>query len=186
MWSKMRIPLVLLSVAFNAAFGTAWLRQALTAAPEAPPSTPPTSREIGTGRVWCPLHRSLGTSGQQWQQIEPRLVAFQDATGALEDQIERQRAELIDLAAAPVVDREALRARQQEILTGQQKMQDLVVAYLLEEKQSLTPEQQKALFDLIRQRSGCRGGPPGAGGSPSSGQMGMPHRPMGVGCGEGR
>jgi Spy/CpxP family protein refolding chaperone len=36
-------------------------------------------------------------------------------------------------------------------------MQELVINHILAEKELLTPEQRKELFDLLRQRSGCGG-----------------------------
>jgi Spy/CpxP family protein refolding chaperone len=60
---------------------------------------------------------------------------------------------MIDLIAAAQPDRQAIAAKQEEILAGQRKMQELVIGQLLAEKQVLTPQQQKELFDLLRQGS---------------------------------
>lgn len=107
------------------------------------------------GGIACPLHRKLGTSPEQWKQIEPRLAAFQKDTRNACLEIGRKRTELIDLLAAPQIDRQAITAKQEEILAGQRKVQQLVIDHLLAEKDLLTPQQQKQLFDLLRERGGC-------------------------------
>jgi Spy/CpxP family protein refolding chaperone len=156
MWKTIRMLLILLSVGFNAAFGAMWVREAVqggAARTEGPVG--PAAQPAGAGGVWWPLHRSLGVSEAQWQTMEPRLIEFQKASEALDEEGRVLRAELLDLAAAPQVDREAIRAKQQQILSCQTRMQDLVVSHLLAERQSLTPEQQKALFAEVRRQCGC-------------------------------
>jgi Spy/CpxP family protein refolding chaperone len=89
--------------------------------------------------------------------LEPRLTEFQQASRSLYEEIQRRRAELIDLVAAAQTDREAIAAKQEEIRAGQRRMQELVVAQLLAEKEVLTVEQREKLFDMIRRHSGCMG-----------------------------
>lgn len=52
-------------------------------------------------------------------------------------------------------DRDAITAKQEGIRGGHKRMQQLVVAHLRAEKKVLTAEQQKELFDLVRQSSAC-------------------------------
>lgn len=154
MWKKVKPLLILLSVGLNVAFVVAWAAHALPAR---------TGRRWdgrggrGGAGVWCPLHRELGTSEKQWQEIEPRLKQFQKRSQELCGQISQLRSEMIDLVAAAEPDRTAIEAKQKEILAGQGKMQALVIEHLLAERQSLTPEQQKQLFEMIRSRAGCAG-----------------------------
>jgi Spy/CpxP family protein refolding chaperone len=152
MWKKIAPLLVVLSVSLNTAFIGVWVVQA--------------SREhwISPERhgqtfegVQCPLYRSLNVTNEQWGQLEPRLAQFQHDSETLCKDIHRRRIELIDLIASPEPDSEAIAAKQEEILAGQRKMQERVIAHLLAEKQMLTKEQQAKLFDMIREKTGCAG-----------------------------
>jgi Spy/CpxP family protein refolding chaperone len=156
MWKKMKTVIVILifSVALNAAFGAMWAIHRLPA-------------HLGCighkgdlhakSCISCPLHRKLGTSEKQWQEIEPRLVKFKTASQAICRELNQLRKELIDLIAAPQTDLEAIRAKQDEILAGQRRMQELLISHLLAEKEVLTPQQQKSLFDMIRKQGDCAG-----------------------------
>ena len=171
MWQKAKPLLILLSVALNVAFVAVWLARSLPSRTGCPWGG---SRGRGGAGVWCPLHRQLGTSEKQWQEIEPRLKKFQERSQELCRHINQLRGELIDLVAAPEPDRAAIEAKQKEILAGQEKMQALVIEHLLAERQFLTPEQQKQLFEMIRQRAGCAGHGPMMGPGQGKGRgMGM-------------
>jgi len=151
MWKKVRPLLILLSVALNVAFVVIWAAHAV-----------PTHLRAWRGPaheegVWCPLHRRLGATEAQWREIEPRLAEFQNSARTVCDELNRARGEMIDLIAAPEPDREAIRAKQEEILAGQRRMQQLAIEHLLTEKQLLRPEQQEQLFQMIRSQSGCVG-----------------------------
>ena len=153
MWKRIAPLLVILSVALNLAFIGVWGAHVI--------------REHGHHGTWftdkrsddigCPLHRKLGASEQQWKQIEPKLVEFRKSSQSVCEEVNRKRQEMIDLVASANPDPQAIAAKQEEILAGQRKMQALVIEQLLAEKQVLTPQQQKELFDLLRQRSGCAG-----------------------------
>jgi len=121
------------------------------------------------GQIWCPLHRRLNVTAEQWQQIEPGLDEFRRKSQSLCADMNRLRAELIDLIAIDEPDRQAIAAKQNQIRDGQRQMQQLVVEHLLAEKEMLTTAQRKTLFDLIRQRSVCEG--PGR-------MMGVSSRPL--------
>jgi Spy/CpxP family protein refolding chaperone len=149
MWKKTAPLLIVLSVALNIAFISVW-------AVHAARSHWPTEAN-GDSEIWCPLHRRLNVTDAQWQQIEPRIAKFRDRSQTICAELNRLRTELIDLIASDNPDRQAIAAKQEEIRAGQQRMQQLVVEHLLAEKQVLTAEQQKELFDLIRQRSACHG-----------------------------
>ena len=154
MWKKIKPLLIVLSVGVNVAFVVAWAAHAL---PARTGRLSGGQRGNGRGGIWCPLHRQLGTSEKQWEEIEPRLKEFQERSQETCRQVNQLRSDLIDLVAAAEPDRAAIEAKQKEILAGQEKMQALVIEHLLAERQSLTPEQQKQLFEMIRRRAGCAG-----------------------------
>jgi len=146
--------LIVLSVALNIGFAGIWAAQTVAGHW---PAWEGCGHEGGDGAVWCPLYRSLAVTDEQRQRLEPRLAQFQQASRTLCQETQRERAELIDLVAAAETDRTAIRAKQEEILAGQRRMQELVIEQLLTEKKVLTAEQQKELFDMIRRHSGCMG-----------------------------
>ncbi len=155
MWPKLKPLLIILSVGLNVAFVGSWAVHRLCACSARPPAVADSGC---AGCVRCPLHRELGTTELQWRQIEPLQASFRDSSRALCRHLQTLRAELIDLVAASDVDRAALMMKQEEILSQQRRMEDLVVEHLLAEKQLLTPEQRVKLFDMMRRRSGCMGG----------------------------
>ena len=150
MWKRIGPLLIVLSVAMNVAFIGVWATHAIG-------SHWPVERADDHGKVWCPLHRRLNVTDEQWRKIEPRMVEFRQASKALCKEINRNRGEMIDLVAFPQPDRQAIAAKQEEIRAGQRRMQQLVIDHLLAEKEVLTPEQQKVFFDMLRQRGGCAG-----------------------------
>lgn len=149
MWKKIAPLLIVLSVALNIAFISVWAVHAARA------HWP--TKGNGDGEIWCPLHRRLNMTDEQWQRIEPRISEFRIRSQNICAEMNRLRTELIDLIASNNPDRDAIAAKQEAIHAGQQRMQELVVEHLLAEKELLTTEQQKKLFNLIRQRSACRG-----------------------------
>lgn len=149
MWKKIAPLLIVLSVALNVAFVGVWVVHAARAHWLA--------EGFRNGEVWCPLHRRLNVTDEQWQQIEPRLTEFRHQSQAICADMNRLRTELIDLIAGDEPDPGAIAAKQEQIRAGQQRMQELVVEHLLAEKAVLTPEQQKELFDLVRKRTACHG-----------------------------
>jgi Spy/CpxP family protein refolding chaperone len=154
MGKKIGVLLIVLSVALNLAFIGTWATQAFAVRAGHGGHA---GHAESHGAIWCPLHQKLGTSPEQWKQIEPGLLEFRKNALSICQEVGQKRQEMLDLIASAQPDREAIRAKQEEILAGQRKMQDLVVERLLAEKKALTPDQQKQLFDMIRQRGGCEG-----------------------------
>lgn len=175
MWGVVKPLLVLLSVALNGAFVAAWLGQAVPAA----------TRRPGDCNDGAALLRKIGVSEAQLREIEPRLTAFRTACQAQCQAINRRRRELLDLLAAAEPDRDAIRAKQKEILDGQRQVEELVVEQLLEERTLLTPPQRKALFDLIRTRCGCAGTTASPVASAPGGHAGTTASPVASGPGDG-
>jgi Spy/CpxP family protein refolding chaperone len=156
MWKTTKRYLIVTSVALNVAFVAVWIAYAAVSQGR---------RQEGSGTtaeqgIWCPLHRELGVTQEQWTQIEPRLRNFQAAVGELCQRVRGARSEVIDLIAAEEPDLEAIRAKQDEILSTKRKIQDLVVSHTLAEKQVLTPDQQTRLLLMLRGQMGCGSGPP--------------------------
>jgi Spy/CpxP family protein refolding chaperone len=159
MWKKARLYLIVASVALNVAFAAMWI--AYAAPSQARPEE--TGQQATQHTIWCPLHRELSVTEGQWQQIEPRLREFQAAVGGLCQQVNAKRSEVIDLITAEEPDAESIRAKQDEILATKRRIQDLVADHLLAEKEILSPNQQQRLFEMLRNRAHCAGGPPMAG-----------------------
>jgi Spy/CpxP family protein refolding chaperone len=166
MWKKTRLYLIVASVALNMAFVATWIAHATVS--HAHPDE--TGRQETEHTIWCPLHRELGVTGEQWAQIEPRLREFQAAVMELCQDVNAKRLEVIDLIDAEEPLPETIRARQNEILATKRSIQDLVANHLLAEKRILTPEQQQRLFEMLRHRTCWAGGPPLAG--PLNGALG--------------
>ncbi len=154
MWKKVVPLFIVLSVALNIAFVAIWAFHAIRAAHCCVYS-------VRHDKVWCPLHRRLNVTDEQWREIEPRLQAFCEASSNVCAELNKSRDELIALIAATETDQTAIEARQEEILAGQRRMQNLVIEHLLSQKDVLTPVQQRKLFEMIRRRSGCIGQGPG-------------------------
>jgi len=156
MWKKIAPLLIVLSVALNVAVIGVWAAHVVR------------GHWIGRDRyghgdgsedVWCPLHRRLNVTDEQWRRLGPRMGEFQRQSQAVCAELNRLRNEVIDLVAAAEPDRQAIAAKQEEILVGQRRMQQLVIEHLLAEKEALTPQQQEELFNLLRRRSGCTAHP---------------------------
>ena len=157
MWKHLKVLLVILSVALNVAFMGVWVSHMAAARMYSDQGrcVPGDSES-----VWCPLHRELNVTNEQWSQIEPQLRAFRAEADEICSQIQSARAEIIDLLAAPDTDMEVVKAKQENIFAGQRKMQSLVIRQLTAEKEILSHPQQKQLFEMLRNRSGCdRHGP---------------------------
>ena len=148
-----RTLLIVLSVALNIAFVTVWALHRLPLGCGHHAARGPAR---GTESA-CPFHERIQATSAQREEIESRLEAFRRASVPLCMEVNKHRLELIDLLAAPEPNRAAIAAKQQQIADGQSQMQERVIANLLEMKAALTPQQQKTLFDTIRERSTCAG-----------------------------
>jgi Spy/CpxP family protein refolding chaperone len=172
MWKQTKPALVLLSIALNVAFAGVWLAYAAVSHVE---SQEKRCEPGDSASVWCPLHRELNVSADQWKEIEPRLRAFRASADEICQQISELRKGIIDQLATPTSDLDAIKAKQGEILAGQRKMQGLVIDHLMAEKKVLTAEQQQRLFEMLRSGTACdRGGPmlvPGGGHEGGIGQV---------------
>jgi len=85
------------------------------------------------------------------------LKEFQASAGVLRRHVAQLRSDVIELIASEEPDLAAIRARQDEILASKRKIQQLVVNHLLTEKETLIVDQQKQLFEMLSNRTGCSG-----------------------------
>ncbi len=166
MWKRLIPYLIVASVALNVAFVAMWVAHA----------APMQGKHLETNvddaqeTIWCPLHRELKVTEEQWAKIEPRLREFQASVGELCQKTDAVRSQVIEMIAADEPDVDAIFARQAEVLATKQQIQRLVVNHLLAEKEVLTPEQQQRLFTMLRERTGCMADPPMSG--PARGGLG--------------
>ncbi|WP_146601766.1 Spy/CpxP family protein refolding chaperone [Novipirellula aureliae] len=147
--------LIVVSAALNVAFIGMWMTQA----------TARHTRSADAGEkvahtVWCPLHRQLKVTEEQWVQIEPPLREFQAAVEALREQTGELRSKVIALIATEDPDVEMIHTMQDQILETKRQIQHLVLDHLLAEKKILTTAQQQHLFDMLRNRTQHADGPP--------------------------
>lgn len=149
MWKRTAPLLIVLSLAMNVAFIGAWVVHAVRA--------DQLVDEAEENGVWCPLHRVLGVTDEQWKRIEPRVSEFRHRSQMIRSEMNRLRTELIELIAADEPDMEAIAAQQEQIRAGHEQMQGLVIEHLLAEKEMLTDQQRLELFDLLRERIACAG-----------------------------
>jgi len=149
------IVILVASLALNVAFVASWAGYRLSreSADDRGQVLPTDEKD----EIWCPLHRSLNVSKEQWQQLEPRLLEFRNTSQRICGQVNEKRGEMIDILSSLDPDRQAIADKQKEILAAQQKMQQLVIEHLLFEKSVLNPRQQEEFFQLFRQQ--CRFAP---------------------------
>lgn len=172
MGKQLKTALVLLSLALNVAFVGVWLAHAAVSRVE------PRAEYCRPGdgdSVWCPLHRRLNVTADQWKEIEPRLRAFRASADEICRQIGELRQGIVDQLAAENPDLDAVQAKQADILATQRRMQGLVVDQLMAERKVLTAEQRQQLFTMLRSGvSRERSGPmlvPGRGHEGGMGQV---------------
>jgi Spy/CpxP family protein refolding chaperone len=127
-----------------------------------------------TGKIWCPLHRALGTTEEQWRTLEPVQRQYRAASQSVCGTVNSLRADMIDLLARPDPNRDSIRVKRDQIIDAQRKMQDLTIEHLLSEKQVLSAAQQDKLFSMMKRGDGCaaRGTMLGLGHGPGGCAMG--------------
>lgn len=150
MWNKLCNPLFALSVGLNLAFIAMWLVHSLSA----PGDAGGLSRPEIEGAIPSEIHREIGVTEEQWRKIEPLVLDFREKAGKQRQKISALRGQLMDLLTLPKADEVAIREKQEEILAGQRRMQNLVIDHLLKEKELLSPEQGKKLMQTLCEQ--CR------------------------------
>jgi len=155
MWKRLFAVIFVLSLALNIGFGATWALRRFGGKPKT--ESAPESR----AEIWSPLHRKLDVTKKQWEKLEPLVTSFQQETQKQAKKLQNLRDEMVGLLSSAKVDRSAVEKQQERILEGFRGMQDIVLGHLIREKQILTAEQEKRLFEIVRRHTGC----PAAGGA---------------------
>jgi Spy/CpxP family protein refolding chaperone len=155
MWNNLRKPLLALSLGLNAAFIAVWLAHSVPGLITGQRA----SKEIAEhAAVSSTFHREIGVTPEQWEQIEPYIRQFRENTRGQRQTMGSLRGELLELLAAPVLDEKAIRSKQEEILAGQRRMQNLVIEHLLREREILSPNQVERLMQALCEQCRHQGG----------------------------
>jgi Spy/CpxP family protein refolding chaperone len=143
MWNHIRKPLLALSLGLNLAFVAIWLTHSIPGWTADKKAAKPLAVHSA---VPSPLHREIGVTPEQWEAIEPLLLEFREQAGKQRQIITSLREQLMELLIMPDADETAIRSKQEEILAGQRRMQNLVIDHLLREKALLPPDRAKKLM----------------------------------------
>ena len=96
-----------------------------------------------------PLPDQLGLQGAVKSRFEANFAAFRHEVGPLFDQLRTERLKMLDLLASPDPAPQAIGAQEDVIQSLNAKIQDATVRHFLNQKQLLTPDQQKQFFDHL-------------------------------------
>ena len=164
MLKLLRKPLIFFSVGLNVAFLVIWL---IRIVPTIPFEERHAENSADSASIPSALHREIGVTPEQWKQLEPYVKQFGENARKQRSTIETLRNQLMKLLAKPDADESAIRAKQEEILSEQHRMQKLVIELLLYEKDILDNEQLMTLIAKIQQYRATMenetAGPPGIG-----------------------
>jgi Spy/CpxP family protein refolding chaperone len=152
--------IVIFSLAFNIAFVGIWAYTRVRPAPQRPaparPVAPPAPAADG-------LWQQLGLTPEQQRSVveEWRQVGHQ--VEGKQAEVRAQRARLIDLLQADVLDEQALRATRDKMDEDQQAVRELVFNRMLQLRQVLNPEQRRRWLEVMLRTSEAAGGAKGPG-----------------------
>jgi Spy/CpxP family protein refolding chaperone len=155
MWNLIRKPLLALSLGLNLAFVAIWLGHSF---PAWNIGQKVTNTTAGHSSVPSVLHRKIGVTPEQWEQIEPIILDFREKAENQRQMITSLRGQLMELLIMSDVDETAIRSKQEEILAGQRRMQNLVIDHLLKEKKLLSADQAKKLLQSLCEQCRPNGG----------------------------
>lgn len=109
------------------------------------------------------FHQELGVTAKQWDQLEPLLLQFRHVTIGQRQEIMKLREQLFKLLGSSPVDEQAIKEKQEQLLAGQRRMQNIVMGHILQEKEILTESQSteliQKLFNQSHPKRGIRKGP---------------------------
>ncbi len=97
------------------------------------------------------LYDLLGLSSEQRTALDPMALSFHAQLRELQASAGEQRDALLALMEQERLDIPGIRAANSELTARQTKVQNAVMAHLLDVKRILTPTQQKAFFQIVRQ-----------------------------------
>jgi hypothetical protein len=103
----------------------------------------------------CPHQKTLQLTADQWDSVKPRLDLFHSLAIQICGRVQISRAALVNELEKPQPDTSVLKELGLKILAEQQKLQELSIKHLLEEKKTLSPEQINRFFAEIRKNMGC-------------------------------
>ncbi|HID93110.1 MAG TPA: periplasmic heavy metal sensor [bacterium (Candidatus Stahlbacteria)] len=98
------------------------------------------------------LHRELALSESQVRQMESLGRPLEQKIDRIKEELREKRAQLVDLLMEPQPNREEINVKVSEIESLQTGIQKLIIDHLLQQKEILTPEQQKKFFSIISER----------------------------------
>lgn len=108
-----------------------------------------TGRNRGTSMSW---ERELGLSEEQYKQTEARRDTLGQKIRPLREALNLKRDTFYQLMADAQTDRPAIDGLQNQMDSLQIEIKRLVVEHMLEQKGSLTPEQQQKFFSQLKKR----------------------------------
>lgn len=138
---------IVLSIILNIAFVGGYLYKTLWQGEEEFSPVKPGLREIAKG---------LQLSDEQREKINQSTESLVKEIAKIRAKIRDHRKAMIALLTSPNPDRQAIELKRQEIASLQGNIQKLVLDKMLEDKNILTPEQQRKLFSYLREKAGSR------------------------------
>ena len=111
----------------------------------------PSEGKICDRHVPCEyLCEQLSLSDSQKQKMEIFRKTFDEKTDKIRKDLRHKRNELVELLKESYLDRQKIDSLIKEIAFAQMELEKEVIDHILQEKEILTPEQQKKFIDLIK------------------------------------
>ncbi len=129
---------IVLNLAFIGTFGYSWLSSRSAAA------------RLSENRPF--LYLELNLTKEQLNRVIPLRDRFHTQMFDIGNAVKAQQLRLIDLLAAQNVDEGAVNSSQKEIQALQRRLQDTIIAHILEETKIFTTEQRGRFFRLMKER----------------------------------
>ena len=104
------------------------------------------------GKELSHLMQELQLSPSQEEKVKSSTRTLFANISDVRQQIRERRVELLDLLVLPNPDREAIETKQKEIASLQQKIQQIALNHILENKTVLSDAQQEKLFSSLKAR----------------------------------
>jgi hypothetical protein len=149
--------LIACSFAFNAAVIGMWLTHSI---PRHFPNHERCEAIRGTGGS-CPMQALLGINDSVWAPIKPQISKYRKSAQEICANVTVARASLLNELEKERPDTSLLKILRGQILSGQEKMQELSMNHILLEKSMLSTAQRQRFFRALRSSSGCLEGKSG-------------------------
>ena len=92
----------------------------------------------------------IDLTAQQKQKVEEMRKSFLPRVGNIRLELRRKRLHLNDLIFAPIPDMKAIEDIGKEIEGLQTRLEKEVIEHILQEKEILTPEQQRQFHEIVK------------------------------------